>query len=102
MVLHAAGTYGTVVSVGIGCVAFLLPPLKPQYILVANTEYYGQLQGLVLTALGAAGAMLVLMMAWHTLWTVLPERGRQILKRITLHEFTLPAFFSLLLLIRIF
>lgn len=102
MILHSAEAYGTVVSVGIGSMAFLLIPLKPQYILIANTEYYGQIPGLFLTVLGAACGVLVLMMAWHTVWSALPDTVRRRLEEITRHEFTLPAVISLLLLSRIF
>lgn len=102
MVLHSAGTYAAIASVGIGCIAFLVLPMKPRYLLLANTGYFGQLQGIILTVLGSVVAVLILTFIWHTLWTMLPEPGRRLLKQILLHELSLPAFLSILMLSRVF
>lgn len=101
MVLDAAGAYGAVTSVGIGCMAFLLVPLKPAYLLAANNAYFGPSQGIALTTLGVLCAIVVIIMIWHTLWAVLPEPVRALIKHIARHELTIPAILSILMLSRV-
>lgn len=82
MFFHSAGALDSLLAVGIGTAAFLVPVLKPAYLLGANTEYFGAAMGSLLTFISAAIALGVLVLAGYSLGSLLPSTVRSRLKAI--------------------
>jgi len=73
MFLYAAGSQGPVLSLGIGIAAFLIPVLKPTYLLQANVEFFGPTEGVFLTCLSAGISLGILLLLGHTLMNLCPK-----------------------------
>lgn len=82
MFFHSAGSQGAVLSIGIGAAAFLIPTLKPEYLLKANSEFFGQPAGSLLTFLSAGFSLTMLALLGYSLWCLFPERIRKPLKAV--------------------
>lgn len=76
MVFHSAEPASVAVSLGVGCFAFLVPLFKPVYLLQANTVYFGQSSGILLTTLGALLALTLLYLLGYSLWALIPTGFR--------------------------
>lgn len=80
MFFHSAGTLDSLLAIGIGAAAFLIPVLKPAYLLEASTEYFGAVAGSFLTFISALIALGVLVLTGYCLGSLLPSTVRSRLK----------------------
>lgn len=101
MVFHSAGNGGIIIAISIGCLAFLVPFIKPEYLLQANIEYFGLNSGILLTVLGALLALTLLLLVGHSLWALMPTGLRNRLSKAYRYRHFLPAGFAVWMLIRI-
>ncbi len=101
MVLHSAGKGGIIIALSIGCLAFLVPFFKPEYLLQANTEYFGLTSGILLTVLGAMLALTLLLLLGYSLWALMPTGLRNRLSKVYRYRHFLPAGFAVWMLIRV-
>lgn len=72
MFFYSADSLGPLAAVGIGTVAFLVPILKPAYLLEANLQYFGPLAGIAMTAVSGFLALTVLILSGVSLWALFP------------------------------
>lgn len=82
MFFHGAGPKGWVLSLGAGIIAFLIPALKPMYLLQANGEFFGQTAGTALAALSGITAAVFLALLGLTLFSIMPASVQQRLRSI--------------------
>ncbi len=82
MFFHSAGPQGPLISLGIGLLAFLVPFLKPVYLLKANVLFYGLIYGGLLTFLSGLLALTALMLLGYSTLALLPDRIRTRLKAV--------------------
>lgn len=82
MFFHEAGPQAFLLSLGIGFLAFLVPALKPDYLLQANVEFFGQPSGSLLAGLSGVMALGFLALLGFSICSMLPAHMRLRLKKI--------------------
>lgn len=101
MVFHSAGPASIAVALGVGCLAFLVPLFKPEYLLKANMATFGHTSGILLTVFGALLALTVLFLLGHSLWSLIPEKFRNRFTRLSRFRNALLVGLSVWMLVRV-